>query len=176
MSVLRAYSFVADTDSLEALRRLRGGWAGWEMAGGEFRVRLRDGGTLRAHVDSAEIEPGFEVSCLVADYLAHDEELSPRDSAFTSSGNDVVLFRGVTWVEPRPDLGPDHSIQFSGIPGIDLPDTAVAKCDFTDAVAVASDQGAVVVRLALRPGWLELVESPEEVSKFFALRGYSRAV
>lgn len=173
MSELRTYSFIADTDSLEALRRLRGGWAAWEMAEGEFRVRLRDGGTVRAHVDRADIEPGFEVSCLVADYFASEEALPARDSAFTSQGNDVVVFRGVTWVEPRPDLGPDHSIQFSGIPGIEVPDAAVAKCDFTDAFAVASDQGAIVVRIALRPGWLEVVDSPEEVSKFFALRGYT---
>lgn len=173
MSELRTYSFIADTDSLEALRRLRGGWAGWEMAEGEFRVRLRDGGTVRAHVDRAMIEPDFEVSCLVADYFGTEEVLPARDSAFTSQGNDVVVFRGVTWVEPRPDLGPDHCIQFSGIPGIAVPDAAVAKCDFTDAFAVASDQGAIVVRLALRPGWLELVENPEDVTKFFALRGYT---
>ena len=44
MGELRGYSFVADTDSLEALRRLRGGWAAWEMSDGEFHVRLRDGG------------------------------------------------------------------------------------------------------------------------------------
>jgi len=173
MSGLRTYSFIADTDSLEALRRLRGGWASWEMAEGEFRVRLRDGGTVRAHVDRAEIEPDFEVSCLVADFLPADETLPARDSAFTSFGNDVVVFRGVTWLEPRPDLGPDHSIQYSGIPGIEVPDSAVAKCDFTDAIAVASDQGALVVRLALRPGWLEVVESPEEVTRFFELRGYN---
>ena len=173
MSALRTYSFIADTDSLEALRRLRGGWAAWEMAEGEFRVRLRDGGTVRAHVDRAEIEPGFEVSCLVADFLPEDSAIPSRDSAFTSFGNDVVVFRGVTWIEPRPDLGPDHSIQFSGTPGIEVPDSAVAKCDFTDAIAIASDQGALVVRIALRPGWLEVVEIPEDVAKFFALRGYT---
>lgn len=170
--MLRSYSFVADTDSLDALRRLRRGWAGWEMAEGEFRVRLREGGTVRAHVDRAEIEPGFEVSCLVADFLPEQGELPARDSAFSSHGNDIVIFRGVSWMERRPDLGPDHTIQFSGIPGIEIPDSAEAKCDFTDAVAIATEGGAVVVRLALRPGWLELVEDPEEVSKFFALRGY----
>ena len=170
---LRSYSFIADTDSLEAFRRLRHGWAAWEMAEGEFRVRLRDGGTVRAHVDRAEIEPGFEVSCVVADYLPEAEELPSRDSAFTSNGNDVVVFRGVTWLERRPDLGPDHTIQFSGIPGIELPDGAVAKCDFTDAIAVVSEDGAVVIRLALRPGWLEAVDDAEEVAKFFALRGYA---
>ena len=170
---LRSYSFIADTDSLEALRHLRHGWAGWELAEGEFRVRLREGGTVRAHVDRAEIEPGFEVSCLVADFMADEESLPSRDSAFTSNGNDVVVFRGLTWMERRPDLGPDHTIQFSGIPGIELPDSAVAKCDFTDAIAVASEDGALVVRLALRPGWLEVVEDAEEVAKFFALRGYA---
>lgn len=170
---LRSYSFIADTDSLEALRRLRHGWAAWEMAEGEFRVRLRDGGTVRAHVDRAEIEPGFEVSCLVADFIEDAESLPLRDSAFTSEGNDVVVFRGITWLERRPDLGPDHTIQFSGIPGIEIPDGAVAKCDFTDAIAIVAEGGAVVVRLALRPGWLEAVDDPEEVAKFFALRGYA---
>ena len=50
MNSLRSYTFIADTDSIEALRRLRRGWAGWEMAEGEFRVRLRDGGTVRVDV------------------------------------------------------------------------------------------------------------------------------
>lgn len=173
MSDIRQYSFIADTDSLEALRRLRRGWAGWEMAEGEFRVRLRDGGTVRAHVDRAEIEPGFEVSCLVADYWPDQATIPVRDSAFTSQGNDVAVFRGVTWVEPRPDLGPEHSIQYSATPGFELPETAIAKCDFTDAISVTSEGGALVVRLALRPGWLEVVDDPEEVAKFFSLRGFA---
>jgi hypothetical protein len=167
----RDYSFIADTDSLDALRRLQRGWAGWEFAEGEFRVRLREGGTVRTHVDRAEVEPGFEVSCLVADFLPERSELPARDSAFTSRANDITVFRGVTWLEPRPDLGPDHSIQYSAIPGFEIPDTAVAKCDFTDAVAVTSEAGGLVVRIALRPGWLEVVESPDEVTEFLALRG-----
>jgi hypothetical protein len=170
---LRTYSFIADTDSLEALRRLRGGWAGHEMAEGEFRVRLRAGGTVRLHVDRAEIEPGFEVSCLVADFLPDQGTLPVRDSPFTSNANDVAVFRGITWFERRPDLGPDHSIQYSGIPGLEIPETAVAKCDFTDAIAVTAEGGAIVVRIALRPGWLELVEDPEQVAKFLTLRGFS---
>ncbi len=173
MTALRTYSFVADTDSLDAFRRLRRGWAGWEMAEGEFRVRLRDGGTVRAHVDRAEIEPGFEVSCVVADFIPDQASLPSRDSAFTSQGNDVAVFRGVTWVEPRPDLGPDHTIQYSAIPGFEIPDTATAKCDFTDALAITAEGGSLVVRLALRPGWLEVVEDPEEVAKFLALRGFA---
>lgn len=172
MRELRSYSFIADTDSLEALRLLRRGWAGWELAEGEFKVRLRGGGTVRGHVDRAEIEPGFEVSCLVADFLADQSTVPGRDSAFTSDGNDVAVFRGVTWLEPRPDLGPTHTIQFSAIPGIELPETAVAKCDFTDAVSISSERGALVVRLALRPGWLEVIEAEEEVAKFFSLHGY----
>lgn len=171
---IRSYSFIADTDSLEALRRLRHGWAGWEMAEGEFRVRLREGGTVRAHVDRAEIESDFEVSCLVADYIADQETIPARDSPFTSHANEVAVFRGVTWTEPRPDLGPDHSIQYSGIPGLVIPDAAVAKCDFTDAVAIVNDAGAMVVRIALRPGWLEVVEEPDQVQKFLDLRGYAR--
>jgi len=168
----RDYTFVADTDSLEALRRLRQGWAGWELAEGEFRVRLREGGTVRAHVDRAEIEPGFEVSALVADFLPEQSVLPLRDSAFTSHPNEIALFRGVTWLEPLPSAGPDHTIQYSGIPGIEIPPTAVAKCDFTDAFVVTADGAALVVRLALKPGWLEVVEEPEAVARFLELRGY----
>jgi hypothetical protein len=169
----RDYRFIADTDSIDALRRLRQGWAGWELAEGEFRVRLRGGGTVRAHVDRAELEPGFEVSCLVADWFPEEAALPSRDSAFTSAPNEVALFRGVTWVELRPDLGPTHTIQYSAIPGYDIPETAVAKCDFTDAIAVTSEAGALVVRIALKPGWLEVVEAPDEVARFLELRGFS---
>ncbi len=169
----RDYSFIADVDSLDALRRLRRGWAGWEIAEGEFRVRLREGGTVRAHVDRAEIETGFEVSCLVADFTPDGSALPARDSAFTSHANEVTVFRGVTWLEKRPDLGPDHSIQFSGSPAIDIPESAVAKCDFTDAIAVASEGSRIIVRLALRPGWLELVTDPETVAKFLEIRDFA---
>jgi len=170
---LRSYSFVADVDSLEALRRLRRGWAGWEIAEGEFRVRLREGGTVRAHVDRAELEPGFEAACLVADFFPDAAELPARDSPFTSHANDIAVFRGVTWMEPRPDLGPDHSIQYSGIPGLQIPESAVAKCDFTDAFVATTEGAALVVRIALRPGWLEVVEDPEQVAEFLSLRGYA---
>ena len=169
----RTYRFVADTDSLEALRRLRRGWAGWEMAEGQCRVRLRDGGTVRVHVDAGVLEPGFEVSCLVADFLPRPATVPARDSAFTSHANAVAVFRGVTWLEPRLDLGPDHTIQYSAVPGIEIPETAVATCEFTDAIAVTSDAGALVVRLALRPGWLEVIEDPEQVARFMALRGFA---
>jgi hypothetical protein len=169
----RSYTFVADIDSLEALRRLRGGWAGWELAEGEFRVRLREGGTVRAHVDRGFAEPGFELACLVADWMPDSSTLPLRDSAFTSHDNEVAVFRGITWLEPRPDLGPDHTIQYSAIPGIAIPDEAVASCEFTDAVAITNGTAALVVRLALRPGWLEVVENPEQVAEFLSLRGFA---
>lgn len=167
----RDYRFIADVDSLEALRRLRRGWAGWELAEGEFRVRLRDGGTVHVHVDRAEIETAFEVACLVAEYLPDVETISTRDSHFTSRPNEVTVFRGVTWMERRPDLGPDHSIQYSAMAGIELPATAVAMCDITDAIAITNATGGMIVRLALKPGWLEVVEDPEEVETFLRVRG-----
>ena len=140
----RTYTFVADTDSLEALRRLRHGWAGWEIAEfgtaalcartsiGEFRVRR------------GFVEPGFELSCLVADFLPDSSALPLRDSPFTSQVNEVAVFR----------------------------DEAVASCEFTDAVAITTEGAALVVRLALRPGWLEVVDDPEQIAEFFRLRGY----
>lgn len=169
----RDYSFIADIDSLDALRRLRRGWAGWELAEGEFRVRLREGGTVRAHVDRAEIESGFEVSCLVADFSPEESTLPARDSAFTSHANDVTVYRGVTWLEKRPELGPDHSIQFSGSPAIEIPETAVAKCDFTDALALSSEGTGMIVRLALQPGWLEVVTDPDAIAKFLEIRDFA---
>lgn len=169
----RTYTFVADTDSLEALRRLRHGWASWEIAEGEFRVRLREGGTVHAYVDRGFAEPGFELACVVADWLPDASTLPLRDSPFTSQRNEVAVFRGVTWLEPRPDLGPDHTIQYSAIPGFALPDEAVASCEFTDAVAITAADAALVVRLALRPGWLEVVEDPEQIAEFFRLRGFA---
>jgi hypothetical protein len=135
-------------------------------------VRLREGGTVRAHVDHGFVEPGFELSCLVADFLPDASTLALRDSPFTSQANEVAVFRGVTWLEPRPDLGPDHTIQYSAIPGFPLPDEAVATCDFTEAVAVTTEGGALVVRLALRPGWLEVVEDPTQIADFLRLRGF----
>ena len=118
------------------------------------------------------IETGFEVSCLVADFIPEQSELPARDSAFTSHANEVTVFRGVTWLEMRPDLGPEHSIQFSGSPGLEIPETAVAKCDFTDAMAIQTEGAAMIVRIALRPGWLEVVTDEEEVAKFLDLRGF----
>jgi hypothetical protein len=168
------YTFIADTDSLDAFRRLRGGWAGWALVNGEVHVRLREGGTVRAHVDRAEIEPGFEVSCLVADWwpdVTDATAIPAVDSPFTSQPNEVLVFRGVTWIESRPDLGPDHTIQYSAIPGYELPETARAKCDFTDAIAVVAGGDSVVVRLALKPDHLEVVTAPDEVARFLELRG-----
>ena len=79
----------------------------------------------------------------------------------------------MTWLERRPDLGPDHTIQYSGIPGLEIPVEAVAKCDFTDAVSVTTEDSGLIVRLALRPGWLELVSAPDEVARFLELRGFT---
>ena len=102
----RDYTFIADTDSLDAFRRLRGGWAGWALVDGEFHVRLRDGGTVRAHLDRTEAEPGFEISCLVADWWPDVGTVPARDSAFTSDANEVLVFRGVTWLEGPPTSAP----------------------------------------------------------------------
>ena len=127
---------------------------------------------------STTCEDGFvwdndKAACVVADFTPGESLIPLRDSPFTSHGNEIAMFRGVTWLEPRPDLGPEHSIQYSAIPGFEIPETAVARCDFTDGFCVTSDQGAIVVRLALRPGWLELLEDREEVEKFFSLRGFA---
>ena len=172
----REYKFVAGDDSLEALRKLRHGWAGWDLIDGQLYVRLRDGGAVRAHVDSAEIEPGFEVSSVVADYFVDSTSLPAvpvKDSPFTSDGNDVVVFRGVSWIEQRPDLGKDTAITFSGNP-TQAPESPEAICDTTDAVAIIAESGAILVRIALKPGHLEIIDAPDQVEPFLEGRGYHR--
>lgn len=174
----REYKFVAGDDSLEALRKLRHGWAGWELREGALVVRLRDGGAVRAHVDSAEIEPGFEVSSIVADWFADAAdaglaELPAKDSPFSSDGNDVVVFRGISWIEQRPDLGKDTAITFSGNP-LMAPDSPEAICDTSDAVAIIAEEGAFLVRISLKPGHLEVIEDPQQVEPFLEGRGYHR--
>ena len=83
----------------------------------------------------------------------------------------MLVFRGVTWLEGHPDLGPDHTIQYSAIPGYKLPETARTKCDFTDAMAIVAGDQMLVVRQALKPGHLEVVEAADEVARFLELRG-----
>ncbi len=170
----REYKFVAGDDSLEAFRQLRHGWAGWQLVDGVLLVRLRTGGTVRAHVDTMEIEPGFEAASVVADYFADDEmDVPVRDSPISSDGNDVVVFRGITWIEQRPDLGHDTTIQFSGNP-LQAPENPEAICDVSDALAVIAEDGAMLVRIALKPGHLEVIEDPEQVEPFLEGRGYHR--
>ena len=42
--------------------------------------------------------------CIRDSFIPEQSELPARDSAFTSHANEVTVFRGVTWLEKRPDL------------------------------------------------------------------------
>lgn len=167
----RSYRFVAGDDSLDAFRRLRGGWAGFHLMDGEFHVRLQAGGSVRLHVDSAEIEPGFEVSSIVADASVHEPDVAASASPFTLGGHDVLVFPGVSWMATRPDMGSDVTIQFSGPPHA-APEAPEAICETTDAVAILSASAACVIRVSLKPGHLEMVDDPAEVAALLEARGY----
>ena len=108
----RRYRFVAGEDSMDALRLLRRGWAGLSLGEGEVTVRLAQGGAVRVHVDAMEIEPGFHVASVVAEVVPLDVALpdgEPLEGAFPFSDgdHDVLVFRGVSWLESLPDLGDD---------------------------------------------------------------------
>ncbi|MBX9929430.1 MAG: hypothetical protein K2X99_11005 [Gemmatimonadaceae bacterium] len=171
----REYKFIADTDSLEVLRKLRRGWAGWLLHEGRFYVRLRDGMIVEVSADHIDIEPDFDAHCLVAELIDAEKapEIPARDSAFTSSGNDLVVFRGITWLERRPDLGADTTMQFSGSP-MSWPEAPEAICEVTDAIAAVGEGGQIVVRLALKPGALEVMEDDTATRSFLEQRGYLR--
>ena len=172
----RRYRFVAGEDSMDALRLLRRGWAGLSLGEGEVTVRLAQGGAVRVHVDAMEIEPGFHVASVVAEVVPLDVALpdgEPLEGAFPFSegGNDVLVFRGVSWLESLPDLGDDVTVQFSG-PAHLAPAEPEAVCDTTEAVVVLAREERLVIRVGLRPGHLDMIRDPEEVADFLETWGY----
>ncbi|HEY0931849.1 MAG TPA: hypothetical protein VGE27_18140, partial [Gemmatimonas sp.] len=53
---LREYRFQATTETVEALRRLRGAWRGMAIAEHEVTIVLQDGEAVRIGIDTADVE------------------------------------------------------------------------------------------------------------------------
>lgn len=177
---MRAYDFSATDDTIEALRQLRGPWAGYQVEPSALRVLLQDGNAIRVDVDGADIEASFEVFRVAAGIDRAATSVAAHDSPFGHGRNDVVVFAGESWIEPgvaRPDAAPDEAtevvMQFSGRPGVH-PEHAVALCRTSDAVLVATTSGTgVLVEIAARPYHLSVTEDRETIARFLTLRGYS---
>jgi hypothetical protein len=186
---MREYRFQATDESVEAFRRLRGPWAALRVTERAVAVTLANGTTVRIQVEPADVEDLFEAFRLEAvaepEAVAVDAPGAPLDlpDGFSSGGNDIVLFTGVTWsesgaivVESSADTGavPSGStMHFSGHPG-QLPDSADVVCITTDAVVIAADTGeGLLVRTGLAPGTLQVLRERETIAEFLRDRGYS---
>ena len=175
---MREYEFVSTEATIEVLRRLREPWAGYETDRSALRVRLADGTTIRVDVDGTDLERQFEAFRIEANVEKSPVEIAPAATPFGSGTNDVVLFRGETWIEAperaEPEFASDDTIiQFSGRPGQHT-ESAVAICVTTDAVLVASVEGTgVLVRTGAVPYRVEITEDRYEIARFLGQRGYS---
>ena len=175
---MREYEFVSTEATIDVLRRLREPWAGYETDRSALRVRLEDGTTIRIDVDGTDLERQFEAFRIEASVERSPVEIAPAPSAFGAGKNDVVVFRGETWIEAperaEPEFESDDTIiQFSGRPGQHT-ESAVAICATTDAVLVASVEGTgVLVRTGAVPYRVEITEDRFEIARFLTQRGYS---
>jgi hypothetical protein len=177
---VREYHFQATTDTMEALRKLRGAWRGMSIAEHEITVVLRDGQAIRVGLDTADVEGLFDAFRIRAELEANAGVLGVPVEDFIEGNNDIVLFTGVTWTEPHggvraEGMAESSSMHFSGHPG-QLSETAEVVCVTTDAFVVASAAGrGMLIRTGLRPGSLEVERNPEKVRAFLLERGYGEA-
>lgn len=174
---MREYEFFSTEATIEVLRRLRDPWAGYETDRSALRVRLADGTTIRVDVDGADLERQFEAFRIEANIEKSPVEIPPAHTPFATGRNDVILFRGETWIEApvssEPEFRSDDTVVvFSGRPGQHT-EGAVAVCGTSDAVLIASAEGTgVLVRTGAVPYRVEIVEDRVEIAKFLGQRGY----
>ncbi len=180
---MREYRYPATDATIEALRRLRGAWAGYRVADDALLIALADGAAVRIHVEGADVEPSFEAFRLSAEVVDVVVEGPSAPGAFGGGGNDVVVFRSETWIE-APDAsaasgdgaaGADRVVQFTGSP-LQRSASAAAVCGVDDAVVVATRAGTgVLIRCGLRPYTLEVSTEPAVIARFRAERQYGAA-
>jgi hypothetical protein len=161
------YAYVATEATMDALRLLRGAWAGYTVAEGVLRVRLADGTGVRVGADGTLFQGVLEAYRVAAGPLDAGGVPPERASGFADGGNDVVLFQSEAWLEPS---GAGRVTRRSGKPG-DRPESATAAAKVSDAVLVASPRGAAVL-VRCGDGVLDVSESREEIGGFLEERGY----
>jgi len=178
---VREYRYPATDATIDALRRLRGAWAGYRVTDDALLVALADGGAVRLTVEGAGVEPGFEAFRLSAAPVAMPADgatdpLTPP-GAFGQGRNDLVVFTSATWIVGAGASGaggvdPDAVVQFTGAPR-QRPDAADAACAVDDALVVATSAGTgVLVRCGLRPYALEVTTESAAIARFLAEREY----
>lgn len=157
---------------------LRGGWSRMHVAETAVTIVLADGTGVCIQVEAADVEEAFEAFRLTATVDPAPMVYGESVSAFSTSGNDIVLFTGATWSEAQaqtrdPIISQSGAVSFSGHPG-QLPESAEIVCITTDAVVIASAAGVgILIRTGLKPYSLQVVHDPAAVRTFLIERGYS---
>jgi hypothetical protein len=179
---MREHDFSADETTLNALRKLRESWRGWESEDGVVRVQASDGVVVRLLAERGEPERGFHVRRVAADFERGAVRPVRAVAGFDAGGNDVVILEGESWLTrlTRPAAGredddataPDDALVTHGHPR-ERPDDVDARCATTDGVLVASPRGILwLVRLGARADALEVLTDPGLVRDYLAARGY----
>ncbi|MFL5574356.1 MAG: hypothetical protein ACJ79S_00070 [Gemmatimonadaceae bacterium] len=163
----REYRFAATEATLDALRLLRGPWAGYAVTAGVLAVRLADGTGVRVGAEGTIFQGILEAFRVAAGPLDAGPVPPVRACPFAQGGNDVVLFQSEAWLEPTST---GRVTRRSGKPGA-RPESATAAAKMSDALLVASPRGAAVL-VRCGDGVLDVTESREEIDGFLEERGY----
>lgn len=163
----REYLYVATEATMDALRLLRGAWAGYDVAAGALAVRLADGTGVRVGAEGIVFQGILEAYRIAAGPIDAADVPPARESDFAEGGNDVVLFQSEAWLEPSAT---GRVTRRSGQPGA-RPESATAAAKVSDALLVASPRGSAVL-LRCGEGVLDVTESREEIGGFLEERGY----
>ncbi|MGV3710552.1 MAG: hypothetical protein ACO1Q7_17105 [Gemmatimonas sp.] len=190
---MRSYRWQATEQSVEALRKLRGPWAGYIVGVYAFTVQLADGDFVRVEMEPVDVEGLFDAYRVSASVNPVPKTLEELDGdtekdwptgpvhaphSLSANGNDVVLFTGASWSEPTDaaitqQLGPSAAMTFSGSAS-SVTETAEVVCITTDAFVVASTGGfGILVRSGLKPESVEVTVEQDQVRKFLVERGYA---
>ena len=97
---MREYRFQATSESVEALRALRGAWRGMIVAEHSITIVLQDQRAVRIQSDAADVESLFDAYRFEAEVQSAHGLYGVPVEAFATGNNDIVLFTGVTWSEP----------------------------------------------------------------------------
>ncbi len=175
---MRAYSFHATDDTIDALSMLRAPWAGYATTNGSLTVQLANGAAVRIAVEGEEFEPELAAFRLSASVVAPIPDVAaPVATDFGAGTNQLVIFQGETWLArpalPLPtELGDEAKLRFTGGTGA-CPPSADVVCSTTDALVIATPLGTgLLARVGGQPYTLEIIEDQAAIAKFLHERGF----
>jgi len=149
-------------------------WAHYSASDQQVDVRLAGGAVVRIDVDGRDLEARFECFRIRARMIGQ-HAMRPRDPRFGTGITRLALLRGEEWITAPdgtegPTIGTIANVQDSGRPG-SRPWLALAACSVDDAVLFeAADGRALVVRCAVMPCTLSVIDDSKAIAHFVAER------